>query len=52
MRKRHPDRPARWHLAVYWLKRAYELSGAAQPDGSMWHDFRRLWAPEQKAFPV
>jgi integrase len=52
MRKRHPDRPATRHLAAYWLKRAYELSGAAKPDGSMWHAFRRLWATKRKAFPV
>jgi integrase len=36
------------HLAAYRLKRAYELSGAPKPDGSLWHAFRRLWATERK----
>jgi hypothetical protein len=40
------------HLAAYWLKRAYELSGAPKPDGSLWHPFRRLWATERKWLPV
>jgi hypothetical protein len=40
------------HLAAYWLKRAYELSGAPKPDGSLWHAFRRLWATERKWLPV
>jgi hypothetical protein len=40
------------HLAAYWLKRAYELSGAPKPDGNMWHAFRRLWATERKTLPV
>jgi hypothetical protein len=42
MLRRHHDGPATRHLAAYWLKRAYELSGATKPDGSMWHAFRRL----------
>jgi integrase len=54
----HPSRrrqcagPATRHLAAYWLKRAYELSGAPKPDGSLWHAFRRLWATERKGLPV
>jgi integrase len=40
------------HLAAYWLKRAYELSGAPKSDGSLWHAFRRLWATERKQLPV
>jgi integrase len=51
-RRRHREGPATRHLAAYWLKRAYELSGATKPDGSLWHAFRRLWATERKALPV
>jgi hypothetical protein len=39
-------------LAAYWLRRAYILSGAVKPDGSLWHAFRRLWATERKTLPV
>lgn len=51
-RERHQDGPVTRHLAAYWLKRAYEVSGAPKPDGSMWHAFRRLWATERKGLPV
>jgi hypothetical protein len=44
------DGPATRHLAAYWLRRAYELSGVTIPDGSMYHAFRRLWATERKAW--
>jgi hypothetical protein len=51
-RRRQCEGPATRHLAAYWLKRAYELSGVPKPDGSLWHAFRRLWATERKALPV
>jgi integrase len=51
-RKRHHGGPVTRHLAAYWLKRAYEVSGAPKPDGSLWHAFRRLWATERKTLPV
>jgi integrase len=51
-RRRHREGAATRHLAAYWLKRAYELSRATKPDGSLWHAFRRLWATERKALPV
>ena len=50
--KRHPGKPVTRHLAAYWLKRAFELTVAAKPDGSLWHAFRRLWATERKGLPV
>jgi integrase len=52
MQKRHPGGAVTRHLAAYWLKRAYELSRAQKPDGSLWHAFRRLWATERKSLPV
>jgi integrase len=50
--KRQRGRPVDRHLAAYWLKRAYELSGLEKPDGSLWHAFRRMWATERKNLPV
>jgi integrase len=50
--KRHPGKPVDRHLAAYWLKQAYELSGLPKPEGSLWHAFRRLWATERKHLPV
>jgi hypothetical protein len=50
--KRHPGKPVDRHLAAYWLKQAYELSGLAKPEGSLWHTFRRQWATERKHLPV
>ncbi len=49
---RHRGAPVTRHLAAYWLKRAYELSGQDKPDGSLWHAFRRLWATERKDLPI
>jgi integrase len=49
---RHRGGAVTRHIAAYWLKRAYELSGAPKLDGSLWHAFRRLWATERKALPV
>ena len=43
--------PVDRHLAAYWLKRAYEMSGREKPDGSLWHAFRRMWATERKICP-
>jgi len=40
------------HLAAWWLKRAFQLAKVEQPDGSLWHTFRRLWATERKHLPV
>lgn len=50
--RRHRGKPVDRHLAAYWLKRAYELSGLQKPDGSLWHAFRRSWATERKDLPV
>ena len=50
--KRHPGKPVTPDLAAYWLKRAFKLSGATKPDGSLWHAFRRLWATERKNLSV
>ena len=50
--RRHPGRPVTRHLAAYWLKQAYELSGMPKPDGSLWHAFRRQWASERKDLPI
>ena len=50
--QRHQVEPVTRHLAAYWLKRAYELSGAPKPDGSLWHAFLRLWATERKGLLV
>jgi integrase len=52
MQKRHQGGPVTRHIAAYWLNRAYELSRASKPDGSLWHAFRRLWATERKTLPV
>jgi hypothetical protein len=49
---RHHGGQVTRHLAAYWLKRAYELSRASKPDGSLWHALRRLWATERKALLV
>ena len=50
--RRHPGQPVTRHLAAYWLKTAYSTSGAAKPDGSLWHAFRRRWATDRKSLPV
>ncbi len=49
---RHGGGPITRPLAAYWLRRAYEASGAPKPAGSLWHAFRRLWATERKQLPV
>jgi integrase len=51
----HPKdrrKPVDRHLAAYWLKRAHLLAKVEQPDGSLWHTFRRLWATERKDLPL
>jgi hypothetical protein len=50
--KKHRGKPVNRHLAAYWLKRAYELSGLPKPEGSLWHAFRRMRATERKNVPV
>jgi hypothetical protein len=50
--RRHPGGPVTRHLAAYWLKQAYELSGVPKLDRSLWHAFRRQWASERKNLPV
>lgn len=45
------QKPVTRHLAAYWLKRAYQLAKLEQPDGSLWHVFRRVWATERKHLP-
>ena len=49
--EQHPGAQVTRHLAAYWLKRTYGLSGQSKPDGSLWHAFRRLWATERKHLP-
>jgi integrase len=49
-RRQHQGGPVTRHVAAYWLRRAYDLSGARKPDGGHWHAFRRLWATERKGF--
>ena len=51
-RTRHAGGPVTRHVAAYWLRRAYEISRAPKPAGSLWHAFRRLWATERKQLPV
>jgi integrase len=44
--------PITRHLAAYYLKSAFALARLEQPDGSLWHVFRRVWATERKHLPL
>jgi hypothetical protein len=46
-----PGQPVTRHLAAWWLKEAFRRGKLQEPEGSLWHTFRRVWATERKHLP-
>jgi len=39
------------HLAGKWLREGERIAGLVPRPGSLWHAYRRKWAPERKHLP-